>query len=75
MKFLLLSIIKFYKIVFSPDKGIFRRRLPTCVFYPTCSDYAEEALKKYGVVKGLFLSFKRIVRCHPWQKRHMDPVP
>ena len=75
MKSILLTLIHFYKTVFSPDKGLFRRRLPTCVFYPTCSNYAEEAIQKYGAIKGSFLSFKRILRCHPWQKEHMDPVP
>ncbi|MFA5830293.1 MAG: membrane protein insertion efficiency factor YidD [Candidatus Paceibacterota bacterium] len=75
MKALLLSIIKFYKIIFSPDKGIFRRRMPTCVFYPTCSDYAEEAIKKHGATKGSLLTIKRIIRCHPWQKEHIDLVP
>ncbi len=75
MKKVLLSILKIYKLIFSPDKGLFRRRMPTCVFYPTCSDYAEEAIKKYGTIKGSWLSIKRIVRCHPWQKEHIDLVP
>ncbi len=75
MKSLLLSFIRFYKAFLSPDKGIFRRRMPTCVFYPSCSNYAEEAIKKYGALKGSFLSIKRIIRCHPWQKKYFDPVP
>jgi len=45
-----------------------------CVFIPTCSDYTKEAIEKYGSTKGIFLGFKRIVRCHPWQKNHFDPV-
>jgi hypothetical protein len=68
-------MIKFYKTIFSLDKGLFRRRMPTCVFYPTCSEYAEESIKKYGAIQGSFLTIKRILRCHPWQKTHIDLVP
>jgi len=46
-----------------------------CIYTPTCSQYAIEALKKYGVVKGLWLSAKRILRCHPWAEGGYDPVP
>lgn len=45
-----------------------------CVFYPTCSDYAVQAIEKYGSFTGLILATKRILRCHPWQKNHMDPL-
>lgn len=48
---------------------------PSCRFYPTCSAYAYEAIKKHGPVKGFFLSVKRIVRCHPFHKGGFDPVP
>ena len=47
---------------------------PSCVFYPTCSEYAKEAVEKYGAIKGMYLVTRRILRCHPWQKNHMDPV-
>ncbi|MES2315154.1 MAG: membrane protein insertion efficiency factor YidD [Patescibacteria group bacterium] len=46
-----------------------------CQFYPTCSEYTKQSLKKYGVLKGSSLGFLRILRCHPWQKNHFDPVP
>jgi len=46
----------------------------TCVFYPTCSEYAKQAIEKYGVPKGIYLGFRRILRCHPWQKNHLDRV-
>ncbi len=46
----------------------------SCVFIPTCSEYTKEAILKYGVFKGLFLGMKRIFRCHPWQKKHYDPL-
>ena len=47
---------------------------PSCVFYPTCSEYTKQAIEKYGVLKGSYLGFLRILRCHPWQKNHIDPV-
>ncbi|MFH0975048.1 MAG: membrane protein insertion efficiency factor YidD [Spirochaetota bacterium] len=57
---LLIGTIKIYKIFLSPY-------LPSsCRFYPSCSSYAILALKKHGLLKGLFLSFKRIMRCHPF---------
>lgn len=50
----------------------FRKQI--CVFYPSCSEYTKEAIQKYGPFKGIFLGAKRILRCHPWQKNHMDPL-
>ena len=47
---------------------------PSCVFYPTCSEYSKQSLKKYGFLRGLFISLKRIIRCHPWQKNNFDPL-
>lgn len=46
-----------------------------CRFYPTCSHYAETALKKHGALKGSWLAVKRICRCHPWHEGGYDPVP
>ncbi len=48
---------------------------PACRFTPSCSHYAQEALRKHGVVKGLWLGLKRIGRCHPWHEGGYDPVP
>ena len=45
---------------------------PGCTFYPSCSEYCEQAIEKYGLLKGLALGVKRIGRCHPWQKEHID---
>ena len=70
MKNLLIQIIKVYRKYISPLKG-----RPTCIYYPTCSQYAIEALEKYGVVKGTYLAVKRILRCHPFHKGGYDPVP
>lgn len=47
---------------------------PHCVFYPTCSEYTKQAIVKYGALKGVALGIKRILRCHPWQKDHIDPL-
>ena len=63
-----LSMIKVYRFFskYTP---------PVCRFTPTCSQYAYEAIKKYGVIKGGFLSIKRILKCHPYHKGGYDPVP
>ena len=65
----LLLLVRFYQICISPLK-------PSCCrFTPTCSQYALEALRKYGVFKGTWLAIKRILRCHPWGGSGYDPVP
>lgn len=69
------SLLSFYQTVLSPDTGIFSiRRGTTCVFYPTCSEYTKQAVSKYGVIKGVVLGIRRITKCHPWQKEHIDPL-
>lgn len=67
---ILILIIKFYQREISPLKGG-----PTCRFYPSCSTYSIEAIKKYGAIKGGFLAIKRILRCHPFNKGGYDEVP
>ncbi|MFT4153405.1 membrane protein insertion efficiency factor YidD [Parafilimonas sp.] len=62
-------LIKIYQKIISPVLG------PQCRFTPTCSNYALEAFKKYGVFKGGWLAIKRISKCHPWGKSGYDPVP
>ncbi len=62
-------LIKIYQWVISPLLG------PKCRYTPTCSNYAAEALKKHGLFKGMWLSVKRISRCHPWGGHGYDPVP
>lgn len=64
----LIKSIDFYQKWISPIKK------KSCVFYPTCSEYTKEAILKYGTLKGLRLGFVRILRCHPWQKNHFDPL-
>lgn len=68
MKKLLILIIKFYK------KYISSLKKPCCIYYPTCSQYALDAVEKYGVLKGGFMSIKRILRCHPFHQGGYDPV-
>lgn len=70
MKKILIQLIKIYRKYISPLKG-----RSTCIYVPTCSQYAIEALEKYGVVKGSYLAVKRILRCHPFHKGGYDPVP
>ena len=65
----LIALIKLYQWVISPLLG------PKCRFTPTCSQYALEALQKYGPLKGGWLALRRIARCHPWGGHGVDPVP
>lgn len=69
LKKFLIFLIKFYRKYISPLKP------PCCRFYPTCSEYAIEALEKYGALKGSYMSIKRILRCHPFNPGGYDPVP
>ncbi|HVJ49110.1 membrane protein insertion efficiency factor YidD [Desulfitobacterium sp.] len=68
MKKILIGTIRFYQKFISPLKP------PSCRFYPTCSEYAIQALKKYGVVKGGWKSIVRISKCHPFHPGGHDPV-
>ncbi|NIN36046.1 MAG: membrane protein insertion efficiency factor YidD [Gammaproteobacteria bacterium] len=68
MRAILLPIIRLYRYLISPMFG------PCCRFYPSCSAYAEEAISRYGLVKGGMMSVKRICRCHPYRPGGYDPV-
>lgn len=70
IKRILILLIKFYRKFLSPLK-----RTPTCIYTPTCSQYALLALEKHGAVKGSYLAIRRILRCHPFHKGGYDPVP
>ena len=66
----LLSLpVRAYRLVFSPWVGF------NCRYHPTCSAYALEALEKHGALKGGWLAFRRIMRCHPWGRSGIDNVP
>ncbi len=69
MKGFVLKLIKFYMKFISPLKK------PCCRFVPTCSEYAFEAIARFGVIRGGFMSFCRILRCNPFCKGGYDPVP
>ena len=70
MKGILLALIRFYK------RGISPYTSASCRFNPTCSQYAYEAIEKYGPVKGGWLAFRRLLRCNPFNKSDpYDPVP
>ncbi len=69
LSFPFIALIKLYQWLISPWLGA------SCRFTPTCSQYAIEALKKYGPLKGIWLTAKRIARCNPWGGHGHDPVP
>ena len=71
-----LKLIKIYQATFSRDHGRLSFMYPTgyCRFKPTCSEYAYQAIEKYGVIKGGAKAFWRICRCHPFSKGGWDPV-
>lgn len=60
--------IKIYQYLISP------LITPCCRYYPSCSQYADSAIKEYGIAKGFWMAFKRLVRCHPWSRGGYDPV-
>jgi uncharacterized protein len=69
LKKLFILPIRFYQVAISPYLG------SNCRHTPTCSQYAIEAIREWGVVKGIWLGTKRIARCHPWGTHGYDPVP
>jgi putative membrane protein insertion efficiency factor len=68
MKFLVLDFLRLYKTFLSPFFP------PSCRFTPTCSEYAMQAVEKYGAIRGTWLGAKRILRCQPFCKGGFDPV-
>ena len=67
--FPLIILIRGYQLIVSPLLG------SNCRFIPTCSEYAIESFKSYGLIKGFFLTIKRIGKCHPWGSHGYDPIP
>ena len=67
--FPLLVLIRGYQLMISPLLG------SNCRFMPTCSEYAMESLKSHGLIKGSYLTIKRIGKCHPWGGHGYDPIP
>ena len=69
MKRVLLAALAGYRYLFRPLLGA------NCRFYPSCSDYASEAIAQHGAAKGAWLAVRRVLRCHPWHPGGYDPVP
>lgn len=69
MKTLLVWVLRGYQLLLSPMLG------PRCRFYPSCSNYAIEALRVHGAARGSWLAARRVGRCHPWNAGGLDPVP
>jgi putative membrane protein insertion efficiency factor len=69
MKKIIIRILRMYQAAISPFLG------HCCRFFPTCSAYACEAIQKYGVAKGAWLAVRRIIKCHPFHRGGIDPVP
>ena len=69
MKFLLIALIRAYRLLISP---LFP---PSCRFQPTCSQYALDAVERFGAIQGSWMAIKRILRCHPFHPGGYDPVP
>ena len=69
ISWLLIKLVRFYQLFLSPLLG------KNCRYEPTCSQYSIEALKTHGVIKGVYLSIKRILSCNPWGGHGYDPVP
>jgi hypothetical protein len=69
MKTLLVWLLRGYQLMLSPMLG------QNCRFYPTCSNYAIEALRTHGAARGSWLAMRRVCRCHPWNEGGVDLVP
>ncbi|GER66505.1 putative membrane protein insertion efficiency factor [Weizmannia acidilactici] len=69
LKFILIKLIRFYQLVISPLTP------PNCRFQPTCSNYGLEAIKRFGAIRGGYLTVRRILKCHPFHAGGYDPVP
>ena len=67
--FPIIILIRGYQLIVSPLLS------SNCRFMPTCSEYAIESFKSYGLIKGIFLTIKRIGKCHPWGSHGYDPIP
>ena len=67
--YFLISIIRIYQLFISPILG------QNCRYLPSCSEYSIESIKQFGFFRGIFLSLKRISKCHPWGNHGYDPVP
>jgi putative membrane protein insertion efficiency factor len=77
MKKTLLLLIRIYQKTISLDHGFISNFFPTrvCRFHPSCSEYTYQSVDKFGILKGVILGSKRVLRCHPWNDGGYDPIP
>lgn len=70
-------LIKAYQLLLSPDHSWLKARYPYgyCRHYPSCSEYSRQAVVKFGLIRGLFLGSKRILKCNPWSEAKVDLLP
>lgn len=75
-KRIFIKIIRIYQKIFSPDTGFLKWFFPhgACRYYPTCSEYGRQSIQEHGVVKGLFYTSGRVLRCNPLAKGGYDPI-
>lgn len=69
MKTVILTLLRAYRMAISPLLG------QHCRFWPSCSCYAEQAIREHGLLRGSWLALRRLARCHPWHPGGVDPVP
>lgn len=69
MKYLLIGLLRVYRLLISPLYG------DVCRYYPSCSAYALEAVQRHGSIRGTWLTARRLIRCHPWAEGGVDHVP
>lgn len=69
MRRVIIKLIGVYRYLISPFLG------NNCRYYPTCSEYAQTSVERFGVLKGSWMAVRRISRCHPWHEGGVDPVP
>lgn len=73
---LFIFLIIIYQKTLSPDQGVLKIFFPHgfCRFHPHCSEYSKQAFEKHNIIKGIYLSLWRILRCNPWSKGGLDPI-
>ena len=74
-RYFAIALVRFYQVVFSPLKVVFLGSASCCRYTPTCSCYAIEAFRTHGLLRGIVLTTRRLLRCHPWGAAGFDPVP